>query len=126
MNNDDRPPMWLGHIAMRVPDVAAAKAFFLQLGMRDALPDVTEIAILELRAGTHLIVQSSDDKVAPGTLAPFDLMVDDIEGMHDELVTRGLDASPLDVGRIHTSFTVPEPNGFLIKYNSSHNTGLPV
>jgi catechol 2,3-dioxygenase-like lactoylglutathione lyase family enzyme len=126
MKKDERPPMWLGHIAMQVPDVAAAKAFFLELGMRDVLPDAEEFAILELRAGTHLIVENSKAKVDPDTIAPFDLMVDDVEAMHGELSARGLDTSPLDVGSIHTSFTVAEPNGFLVKYNSSHNTGLPV
>jgi catechol 2,3-dioxygenase-like lactoylglutathione lyase family enzyme len=118
--------MWVGHIAIEVPDVAAAKQFFLDLGMRDALPNGTDIAILELRAGTHLILQPTATTVEPGTPAPFDLMVDDIEAMHADLVARGLEVSGLSVGRIHTSFTVAEPNGFAVKYNSSHNTGLPV
>lgn len=126
MSNDERPPMWLGHIAIQVSDVAASKAFFLQLGMRDAFPEANDIAILELRAGTHLIVQQTQEYIDAGTLAPFDLMVDDIDDMHAQLASRGLTVSPLDVGNIHTSFTVTEPNGYLVKYNSSHNTGLPV
>ena len=123
---DDRPPMWLGHIGLAVPDVAASKRFFLALGMRDAFPKAEEIAILELRAGTHLIIEHTDTLIEPGTLAPFDLMVDDVESMHKHLTDVGLETSDLDVGRIHTSFTVTEPNGFAVKYNSSHNTGLPV
>ena len=124
--SDERPPMWVGHIGIEVPDVAAAKQFFLALGMRDALPKGAEIAILELRAGTHLILEPTDTPVEPGTPAPFDLMVDDIKAMHDDLAARGLEVSELGAGRIHTSFTVAEPNGFVVKYNSSHNTGQPV
>ena len=95
-----------------------------QMAPEEFLDD--KIAILELRAGTHLIVQATAEPIAPGTLAPFDLMVDDVEAMHATLEGAGLNPSELDVGRIHTSFTVAEPNGYLIKYNSSHNTGLPV
>lgn len=124
--HDERPPMWLGHIELHVPDVAAAKAFFLSLGMRDAVPRLQERAILELRAGTHLVIEPSEEPVASGTPAPFDLMVDDVEAMHADLSARGLPTTALHEGRIHTSFTVHEPNGYVVTYNSSHNTGLPV
>lgn len=123
---DERPPMWIGHVGIQVPDVAAAKGFFITLGMRDVFPDAKEIAILELRAGTHLIVEQSAGVVAPGTVVKFDLMVDDIEATHAELVDLGLNPSPLNVGKIHTTFDVTEPNGHLVNYKSSHNSGLPV
>jgi catechol-2,3-dioxygenase len=124
--NDERPPMWIGHVQMEVPDVAAAKEFFLKLGMRDVFPDASEIAILELRAGTHLIVQESQAPVVKSTPAAFDLMVEDIEATHASLEQNGFKPSELLRGRIHTTFKVTEPNGHVITYLNSHNTGLPV
>ncbi len=123
---DERPPMWIGHVAMSVPDIAAAKSFFLTLGMRDVLPDATEVAILELRAGTHLIIQPADEEVNHGTQASFDLMVEDIEATYASLKQQGVDIGDLQPGKIHTTFDVTEPNGHVITYLDSHNSGLPV
>jgi hypothetical protein len=53
-------------------------------------------------------------------------MVDDVDAMHLLFNEFGLETSALNVGKIHTSFTVNEPNGYLVKYNSSHNTALPI
>lgn len=126
MSIDERPPMWIGHVAIKVPDVAACKSFFVTLGMRDVFPDATEIAILELRAGTHLIVQHTDQPVESDTSTSFDLMVDDIDATHEHLTNLDLNPSALDRGKIHTTFEVNEPNGHVVKYFSSHNSGLPV
>ncbi len=123
---DERPPVWIGHVQLKVPDVQAARDFFMQLGMRDVFPEGTDVAILELRAGTHLIVQHSEDEVAPNTPATFDLMVEDIEATHQEFARSGLPVSDLKRGRIHKTFDITEPNGHVITYLSSHNSGLPV
>ena len=124
--NDERPLMWIGHVQMAVPDVAAAKEFFLKLGIRDAFPDASEIAILELRAGTHLIVQESKTPVVKSTPAGFDLMAEDIEATNASLEQNGIKPSALLHGSIHTTFKVTEPNGHVITYLNSHNTGSPV
>ena len=126
MSTDERPPMWIGHIHIEVPDIAATKSFFVKLGMRDVFPDATEIAILELRAGTHLIVQHTDQPVEPDTSTGFDLMVDDIDATHEQLTRQNLNPSKLDRGKIHTTFEVNEPGGHVVKYFNSHNSGLPV
>ena len=123
---DQRPPMWIGHTHMAVNDVAATKAFLLELGMRDVLPDRDDFAILEIRAGTHIIVEAADEPVAAGSTAEFDLMVEDIEAMHAELSEKGLSPSELSPGSIHTTFTIAEPGGLVLKYFSSHNSGEPV
>ncbi len=123
---DQRPPMWIGHTKLTVNDVAATKDFLLTLGMRDVYPDGEDFAILEIRAGTHIIVEKSQQEVAIGTLAEFDLMVDDIEAMHGELKDKGLSPSELERGSIHTTFTISEPGGVVLKYFSSHNSGEPV
>ena len=122
---EERPPMWIGHISMSVMDVMASKTFFLALGMRDVGP-FDDFAILELRAGTHLIINRADEPVEPGTAAPFDLMVDDIEATHKALAGAGLNPGKIDSNRIHTYFHISEPGGHEILFNSSHNTGLPV
>ena len=66
---DQRPPMWIGHTHMAVNDVAATKAFLLELGMRDVFPDGEDFAILEIRAGTHIIVEAAKEPVASGQSA---------------------------------------------------------
>ncbi len=124
--SDQRPPMWIGHTHMAVNDVAATKEFLLQLGMRDVLPEGEDFAILEIRAGTHIIVEAAKEPVEAGQPAEFDLMVEDIEAMHAELQGKGLSPSELSPGSIHTTFTISEPGGVVLKYFSSHNSGEPV
>ncbi len=123
---DQRPPMWIGHTHMAVNNVAATKGFLMSLGMRDVYPEGEDFAILEIRAGTHIIVEKSEQEVTPGTMAQFDLMVEDVEAMHAELSARGLNPSDLEPGSIHTTFTISEPGGVILKYFSSHNSGEPV
>ena len=125
--SDQRPPMWIGHVHMPVNDVVAAKQFLLDLGMRDVSPKGRDdFAILEMRAGTHVIVESAEVPVEPGTAADFDLMVEDVEATHAALAAKGLSPSELSPGSIHTTFTIAEPGGVVIKYFSSHNSGEPV
>jgi len=81
-------------------------------------------AILELRAGTHLILEQRE--VAQDGQAEFDLMVDDIEATHARFREAGLAPSELEPGNIHTAFTVRDPGGVEIKINSSHASGEPV
>jgi catechol-2,3-dioxygenase len=33
-----RPTLWVGHIALGVPDTQASKRFFIELGLRDVEP----------------------------------------------------------------------------------------
>jgi hypothetical protein len=118
--------MWIGHTHMAVNDVAATESFLLELGMRDVYPEGEQFAILEIRAGTHIIVDTADEPVEAGQPADFDLMVDDIEAMHAELTRKGLSPGELSPGSIHTTFTIAEPGGVVLKYFSSHNSGEPV
>ena len=83
-----------------------------------------DFAVLELRAGTHLVLQLRD-KIEPGN-APFDLMVEDLADAHHRLVALGLNPSDISKGKIHDSFTVREPSGHAIKFNSSHVSDQPV
>ena len=74
---DERPAVWVGHVALSVADPARSHDFFVAAGMR-TIHRADDFAILELRGGTHLLLFGGE---ATATGAPFDLMVDDLE-MH--------------------------------------------
>ena len=97
--------------------------FLVTLGLR---PIVLEdgIAVLELRGGTHLVLLQTDDALSGA--APFDLMVDDLEATHKRLTESGLSPSTVVAGKIHRSFTVQDPSGHDITFNSSHVSDRPV
>lgn len=80
-----------------------------------------QIAVMELRGGTHLVLVPGSP--AADTEAPFDLMVEDLETTHAEWTERGLEPSAIERGRIHSAFTVRDPDGHLVTVNSSHVVG---
>lgn len=45
---------------------------------------------------------------------------------HGRLADLGLSPSPIVSGRIHRSFTVRDPSGQDVEFNSSHVSGRPV
>lgn len=101
----------------------ASVAFMLQLGMRSIIKK-DDYAILELRGGTHLII-SQQASITPREV-DFDLMVEDLESYRDRLIKLGLSPSGLQRGRVHDSFTITDPCGNRITFNSSHVSDLPV
>ena len=121
--SEERPPVWVGHIFLETDRLDESAAFMLQIGMRPVV-SFEEIAIFELRGGTHLILKHKD------TITPvdssFDLMVDDIEETHAEFLGQGLEPSEIEEGRIHQSFFLKDPAGNTIKFNSTHVGDLPV
>ncbi len=122
-SSDPRPPVWVGHVTLRTPDIPATRDFMTALGMR-FLAEGEGFAVFELRGGTHLLLLPAEE---PGSgIAYFDLMVEDLAATHAELRARGLAPSEIDEGRIHSSFTVPSPSGHLIKFNSTHVSDQPV
>lgn len=122
--HDDRPAVWIGHVHLDTDRLTESHAFLASLGMRSIFVG-DGVAVLELRAGTHLVLHQVDS-VEAGAVAGFDLMVDDLEATHRALAAKGLSPSEIEPGRIHRSFFVPDPSGILIKFNSSHNSGQPV
>ena len=120
---DERPPVWVGHIKMTTDRLADSQAFMVKLGMRPLFQG-DDVAVLELRAGTHLVLRR-EDRIDPGRAA-FDLMVEDLEATHARLVDLGLEPSEIEPGRIHSSFTVRDPSGHEIVFNSSHASDQPV
>jgi hypothetical protein len=122
---DHRPPVAVGHVRLMVSDVGTAARWLETVGLR---PIVTmdELAVLELRGGTHVVVRKAEQPPAPGTGAPFDLMVDDVDATHRDYAEKGLAPSPIRRGRIHDSFDLPGPDGWAFTVNSSHASGQPI
>ena len=124
-NIDPRPPVAVGHVRITATDVGAAARWLETAGLR---PIVTrdELAVLELRGGTHVVVRQAEQPPAPGTIAPFDLMVDDIDAAHRDYAAKGLSPGEIRRGRIHDSFEMPGPGGWTFTVNSSHASGQPI
>ena len=123
MKDDERPVFAVGHMRMAVADVGDAYHFFVRHGMREIL-ERDDFAILELRGGTHLILNKAEEPIAEGQPAPFDLMVDDVDAAHRGFVEDGVEATPIARGNIHDSFSVKGPSGYSIPINSSHVAGV--
>jgi hypothetical protein len=123
--DDQRPPVAVGHVRLNVVDVGAAARWLETAGLR---PIVTmeALAVLELRGGTHVVVRHAEQPPAPGAGAPFDLMVDDVDAAHRDYAGKGLSPSPIRRGRIHDSFELPGPDGWIFTVNSSHASGKPI
>jgi catechol 2,3-dioxygenase-like lactoylglutathione lyase family enzyme len=122
-NDDKRPPIWVGHIELETNNIEQSEEFMRLIGMRPVAKG-DDFAVLELRGGTHLILIAKD-MLSPG-IAPFDLMVDDLEATRKKFSDLGLAPSPIEEGKIHSYFEIEEPAGNKIKFNSSHVSKLPV
>src|SRR5437763_11591483 len=122
---DQRPPVAVGHVRLNVVDVGAAARWLETVGLR---PIVTrdELAVLELRGGTHVVVRRAEPPPKAGAGAPFDLMVDDIDAAHRDYAEKGLSPSEISRGRIHDSFKVAGPDGRTFTINPPHASGKPI
>ena len=121
---DLRPPVWVGHVLLETDRLAATDEFMRKLGMRPIIQR-PEVAVLELRGGTHLVLLANP-KVIAGT-APFDLMVDDLAETHKRFTELGLAPTAIEtVSPDHEGFTVREPAGHVIKFYSTHVSDRPV
>ena len=114
--------MWIGHEVLRVSDLERSVAFWREIGMREVERN-ENVAVLELRGGTHLVLVPGSPTDDNDDDAPFDLMVDDLETTHEQWHSRGLDPSPIERGRIHSAFSVRDPDGYKVTVNSSHVVG---
>jgi hypothetical protein len=98
--------------------------FMRKIGMRPIV-ERREVAVLELRGGTHLVLIPKPE-VSAGN-APFDLMVDDLQETHKAFIDLGLTPTPIErMSPEHEGFTVREPAGHVITFYSNHVSGQPV
>lgn len=113
-NQKTRPPVWIGHVALNTPDLDASAVFMERIGLRPIFRG-DEVVVLELRGGTHLVLQPGE----AGT-AEFDFMVEDLDASHGAMAREGFIVSEIDRGKIHDTFRVTEPGGNVIRVNSTH------
>jgi hypothetical protein len=122
---DERPPVAIGHVHFGVTDVGAGSRWLAGVGLRTIVSS-SDLAVLELRGGTHLVVRQAEKPPEPGSRAPFDLMFDDLDATYRIFEEKGLSPSPIRRGRIHDSFEVVGPDGWVFTINSSHASGQPI
>ncbi len=120
-----RPPVAIGHVHLPVKSVPTTSAFLQQLGLRQVFEKET-FAVLELRGGTHLIIEKSRKRTKEGTKAPVDFMVDDVKKARAKYAKMGMKPTRIKSGTIHSSFFIPGPGGWSFKITSSHTSGRPV
>ena len=119
---DQRPPVAVGHVRLPATDVATAARWLESVGLRPIFA-AADLAVLELRGGTHVVVRQAEQPLQAGAAAPFDLMVDDIEAARRDYFAKGLAPSDISKGRIHDSFHLAGPDGHDFTVVSSHARG---
>ncbi len=121
------PPIAIGHVTLRVSDVGLAAEFYRALGMRPILKR-EELAILELRGGTHLVLFRAKGKPKGGPVRVFDFMVEDIEAAHAAMGSAGITGTAIGEDHLagHLWFEVTDPDGHVLRVFSSHTQGRPV
>lgn len=121
---DLRPPIWIGHVVLETDRLPESAAFMRKIGLR-LIVERPEVAVLELRGGTHLVLIAKPSITAGD--APFDLMVEDLRATHESFVNLGLEPTPIEtLSREHDYFKVREPAGYTISIVSTHVSGEPV
>jgi hypothetical protein len=114
----------VGHIVLETDRLAESEEFMCKIGMRSVVQR-PEVAVLELRGGTHLVLIAKAGAVA--SEAPFDLMVEDLQATHQRFIGLGLDPTPIGpASSNHECFSVREPGGHVITFMSNHVSGKPV
>ena len=123
-DQDLRPPVWIGHVVMETDRLEETTAFMRTLGMR-SIVQRPEVAVLELRGGTHLVLLAKANVIKGD--ARFDLMVDDLNTTHKRFIELGLEPTPIErMSPEHEGFKVREPAGHVITFYSNHVSGEPV
>ena len=121
---DPRPPVWIGHVVLETDRLEESAEFMRKLGMRPIVQRA-EVAVLELRGGTHLVLIAKPE-ITSGD-APFDLMVEDLQESHRRFAELGLAPTPIErVSPEHEGFKIREPAGHIITFYSNHASGEPV
>jgi len=119
--NDERPPIWIGHVLAPYRNLDDSVGFWTKLGLRPVERN-DHVAIFELRGGTHLIlVPGAADRE---TEASFDLMVEVLDEEHERLTRIGLRPTAIDRNDNHRWFAVTDPGGNQVTFNDSHVIGV--
>lgn len=114
---DQRPRFGIGHMSFAARDIHVMTDFYTSIGMR-LVASMGRATILELRGGTHLILQEGE----PGN-GSLDLIVDDIDETRSILETAGAYPSRIKRGHPHDRFNATDPEGNVLYVNSNHAIG---
>ena len=115
---DKRPLAATGHLMLRATGARAAAERLVEVGVRQIMIR-DGFAVLELRGGTHIVVQEA--RAEGMTDAPFDLMYDDLDAAHASFREQGFSVSEIrDSGRVHRSFQAVAPEQYRIRVLDSH------
>jgi catechol-2,3-dioxygenase len=128
----------VAHLVFKVADLKTSCQFYSNLGIPPFFTD-EEVAIIELRGGTHLILLSVDSMAGEGVAESltgqfhkrfaerFDLMikgkgVNELKTYRSELISRGIAAGeiPDETFFGHHLFCVKNPDGNGITIYTSH------
>ena len=114
---DLRPRFGIGHISITARDVGALADFYDRIGMR-LVVNMGRMAIVELRGGTHIVIQSGDSGGAT-----LDLIVDDIDETREILAAAGVEPGSITRGNPHDRFMALDPEGNTLVVASNHAIG---
>ena len=114
---DQRPRFGIGHLGLPAANIDLMTDFYTSIGMR-LVVNMGRAAILELRGGTHVILQPG----TPGS-GSLDLIVDDIDETRAIMETAGANPGPIQRGNPHDRFTATDPEGNTVVVNSNHAIG---
>ena len=141
---DNLPAAAFGHFVLKVNDIDISYQFYAKLGLRPfgKFPD---LAIIELRGGTHILLISKNDELSSSLKSShlgqrgasfnerLDLMIDgksrnDLELYRATLAEKGLsvDAIAQDQFFGHDYFQLVDPDGNGITVYTSHTGELSV
>ena len=142
--NNHLPAAAFGHFVMKVNDIGASYQFYTNMGLRPfgIFPD---LAIIELRGGTHILLFSKTDELSSSLSSShlgqrgaafnerLDLMIDGKSRIDLELYRMALMERGLPVGAIaqdqffgHDYFQLVDPDGNGITVYTSHTGELSV
>jgi catechol 2,3-dioxygenase-like lactoylglutathione lyase family enzyme len=137
---NDVPPLSVGHLSLTVADLEASYGFYVDLGLRTFDKDAN-MAILELRGGTHLLLFKRGGPADSPDEGPFDqsktdsvdLMIagrsrEELEALRRRLVDRGHSPEPIPDRRFfgHYVFKAKDPDGNEVTVSTSHASERPV
>ena len=140
---DSLPAAALGHFVMKVANPDASYQFYAALGLR-AVGRFPDMAIVELRGGTHILLFPKNDEVPfqltssqTGQRAAFfnewlDLMIhgktkSELDAYRATLLKHGIDAGEIaeEIFFGHHYFQLADPDGRGITVYTSHVGELP-
>lgn len=112
------PRFAIGHVSIEANDVDRLTDFYTTAGLR-LVVNMGRASILELRGGTHIILQAGR-----GGQATLDFIVDDIDDTQAVLEAAGAQVTPIRRGNPHDSFHATDPEGNQLLVHSTHAIGL--